>query len=158
MLICGQFIAKDMNLWSTLLFVRFEKLFFSDFWGPLNLLGPSKKTQLLDSWPLSMHQKTRPWISHFKNIVLYLMVREQSLWIFALLLRFFVQHQCPQHQLQGFQHIYRPNSKRLGQLCVSVIKHEVWKSVKINVAFLYIISLYHFNEHFHEVCTLKSLL
>ena len=31
---CGQFIAKDMNLWSTLLNVRFEKLTFSDFWGP----------------------------------------------------------------------------------------------------------------------------
>jgi len=31
MLICGQFIAKDLNLWSTLLYVRFEKLFFSDF-------------------------------------------------------------------------------------------------------------------------------
>ena len=49
MLICGQFIAKDVNLWSTLLFERFEKLNFSDFWGPQNLLGPSKKTQLLDS-------------------------------------------------------------------------------------------------------------
>ena len=29
--ICGQSIAKDLNLWSTLIFVRFEKLFFSDF-------------------------------------------------------------------------------------------------------------------------------
>ena len=47
--------SKDLNLWSMLLFVRFEKLIFSDFWGPLNLLGPSKKTQLLDSWSLSMH-------------------------------------------------------------------------------------------------------
>jgi hypothetical protein len=26
MLICGQFISKDLNLWSTLLFVHFEKL------------------------------------------------------------------------------------------------------------------------------------
>ena len=34
MLICGQFIAKDFNLWSTFLFVRFEKLNLSDFWGP----------------------------------------------------------------------------------------------------------------------------
>ena len=58
MLICGQFIAKDLNLWSTLLFVR--------------LLRPLKKTQLLDSWPLSMPLKTRPWINLFKNIVLYL--------------------------------------------------------------------------------------
>ena len=31
MLIGGQFIGKDLNLWSTLLFVRFEKLNFSDF-------------------------------------------------------------------------------------------------------------------------------
>ena len=31
MLICGQFIAKDLNLWSTLLFVCFEKLNYSDF-------------------------------------------------------------------------------------------------------------------------------
>ena len=38
----GQLIAKDLNLWSTLLFVRFERLNFFDFWGPLNLLGPSK--------------------------------------------------------------------------------------------------------------------
>jgi hypothetical protein len=30
MLICGQFIAKDLKLWSTLLFVRFEKLNFSN--------------------------------------------------------------------------------------------------------------------------------
>ena len=44
LLICGQFIPKDLNLWSTILFVRFEK-----FSGPLNLLEPSKKTQLLDS-------------------------------------------------------------------------------------------------------------
>ena len=29
--ISGQFIAKDMNSWSTLLFVRFETLNFSDF-------------------------------------------------------------------------------------------------------------------------------
>ena len=60
--ICGQLIAKGLNLWSTLLFVRFEKLIFSDFWGPLNLLGPSKKTQLLNSWPLSMLKKSRPWV------------------------------------------------------------------------------------------------
>ena len=55
-----------------LLFVHFEKLNFSDFRGPLNLLGPSKNTQLLNSWTLSMHQKTRPWIYLFRNIVLYL--------------------------------------------------------------------------------------
>ena len=78
MLICGQFIAKDLNLWSTLLFVSFEKLTFSDFWCPLNLLGPSKKSQLLDSWSLSMHQKTRPWINLFKNIVLYLLYQAPS--------------------------------------------------------------------------------
>ena len=60
MLIGGQFIAKDMKLWSKLLIVRFEKL-NSDFWGPQNLLRPSKKTQLLDSWPLGMPQKSGPW-------------------------------------------------------------------------------------------------
>ena len=62
MLICGQFIAKDVNLWSTLLFERFEKLNFSDFRGLQNLLGPLKKTQLLDSWPLSIPLKNRPWV------------------------------------------------------------------------------------------------
>ena len=31
MLICGQFIAENLNLWSTLLFVCFEKFNFSDF-------------------------------------------------------------------------------------------------------------------------------
>ena len=30
----GQLIAKDLNLWSTLLFARFEKLNFFNFWGP----------------------------------------------------------------------------------------------------------------------------
>ena len=39
MLICGQFIAKDLNLWSTLVFVRFEKEKFS------LLLHPSKNVQ-----------------------------------------------------------------------------------------------------------------
>ena len=78
MLICGQFIAKDLNIWSTLLFVHFEKLNFSNFWGPLNLLGSSKKSQLLDSWPLSMPLKTRPWMNLFKNIVLYLIFQKSS--------------------------------------------------------------------------------
>ena len=72
MLICGQFIAKDVNLWSTLVYVCFEKLIFSDYWGPQNLLGLSKKTQLLDSWPLSMPLKSRPWGNRFKIFVLYL--------------------------------------------------------------------------------------
>ena len=53
--------------------VRFEKINFSDFWGPQNLLGPSKKTQLLDSWPLRMPLKSRPWGNHFKIFVLYLL-------------------------------------------------------------------------------------
>ena len=48
-LICGQFIAKNVNLWSILLFVHFKKLNFSGFRGPQNLLGSSKKTQLLGS-------------------------------------------------------------------------------------------------------------
>jgi hypothetical protein len=48
MLICGQFIAKDLILWSTLSFVRFEKSNFSHFLDLQNLLGPSKKTQLLE--------------------------------------------------------------------------------------------------------------
>ena len=34
MLICGQFIEKDLNLEFTLLFVRFKNFNFSDFWGP----------------------------------------------------------------------------------------------------------------------------
>ena len=46
------FSQKMMEFWS---------FFLSCFWGPQNLLGPSKKTQLLDSWPLGMPQKTRPW-------------------------------------------------------------------------------------------------
>ena len=29
--ICGQFIAKELNLWSVLLFVSFKKFVFSDF-------------------------------------------------------------------------------------------------------------------------------
>ena len=73
MLICGKFLAKDLNSWSAPLFVRFEKLSFSDFWGPLNLLGPSKKSQLLDSWPLSLPLKTR--LNLFKIFVLYLLCK-----------------------------------------------------------------------------------
>ena len=46
-----------MIAWSTLFFVHFGKSNFSDFWCPQNLLGPSKKTQLLDSWPLRMPNK-----------------------------------------------------------------------------------------------------
>ena len=60
----------------TLILSQFQilkaKLTFSDFWGPLNLLGPLKKSQLLDSWPLSMPLKTRPWMNLFKFFVLYL--------------------------------------------------------------------------------------
>ena len=48
-----EFVA-NLFLQSKLLFVCFGKLNFSDFWGPQNLLGPSKKTQLLDSWSLGM--------------------------------------------------------------------------------------------------------
>ena len=54
MLICGQFKAKDLNLFSTLLFLEFEKLNISDFWGPQELLFKAKSAQILDSWPLSM--------------------------------------------------------------------------------------------------------
>ena len=43
------------------------------FFWLLNLLGLLKKTQHLDSWPLSMPWKTRPWGDLLKNIVLYLM-------------------------------------------------------------------------------------
>ena len=43
--------------------MEFWLFFLSCFWGPQNLLEPSKTTQLLDSWPLGMPQKTRPWIS-----------------------------------------------------------------------------------------------
>ena len=45
------------------------------FWllRPSKSSGPSKKTRLLDSWPLSMPKKTRPWVDLFKNIVLYLL-------------------------------------------------------------------------------------
>ena len=84
MLKCGQFIAKNLILWFTLLFVCFEKLNFSDFWGPLNLQGPSKKTRLLDSWPLGMHQKTKPWINLFKNIVLCLFYKVLNTNVFPL--------------------------------------------------------------------------
>ena len=35
MLICAQFIGKDLNLWFTLLPMGFEKLIFSDYWDPL---------------------------------------------------------------------------------------------------------------------------
>ena len=51
--------------------MEFWLFFLSCFWGPQNLLGPSKKTQLLDSWPLGMPQKTRPWAGphyHFTRL------------------------------------------------------------------------------------------
>ena len=47
---------------------RFEFMvytFICAFWGPLNLLGPSKKSRILDSWPLSVPYKTRSWNNLF---------------------------------------------------------------------------------------------
>ena len=49
MLICGQFIATDMNLWSTLLFLPFEKLNYSDFLGPQKIQLKAKSAQILNS-------------------------------------------------------------------------------------------------------------
>ena len=47
------FAPKMMELWSFFQFC---------FWGPLKLLRPLKKAQILDSWPLTVPLKTRPWI------------------------------------------------------------------------------------------------
>ena len=47
------FAPKMMEFWSFFQFC---------FWGPLKLLRPLKKAQTLDSWPLTMPSKTRPWI------------------------------------------------------------------------------------------------
>jgi hypothetical protein len=61
MLICGQFIAKDLNLWSTLLFVRFEKsqkkvfqttilnfgIFFLEIWRFEKRIALSKKATFI---------------------------------------------------------------------------------------------------------------
>ena len=47
------FAPKMMEFWSFFQFC---------FWGPLKLLRPLKKAQTLDSWPLTMPLKTRPWI------------------------------------------------------------------------------------------------
>ena len=65
-----------MNLWSTLSFLRFEKLNISDFWDPLKLLKPSKKVQILDSWPLdtlSMPKKLGIGPGLYRKSVLYLL-------------------------------------------------------------------------------------
>ena len=53
-----------MNLWSTL--VRFEKLNFSDFRGPLNLLGPSKRPNFWIHDLLVCHKKLGLWLTFFK--------------------------------------------------------------------------------------------
>ena len=82
MLICGQFVAKDLNLLSTLLFVHFEKWNFSDFWHPQNVLGPSKKNSTFGFLTFENALKTRSWADRFKNIVLYLLLirKEANLW------------------------------------------------------------------------------
>ena len=64
---------KKLNLLSKLLFLSFEKSNFWSFWGPQKLLFKAKSTQILDSSPLSMPYKIRPWGNHFKNLVLYLL-------------------------------------------------------------------------------------
>ena len=71
MLICGQFIAKDLILQSNLLFVCFGKLNFSDFWGPQNLLKKDSTFGFLTFE--NALKKTKPWADHFKDIVLYLL-------------------------------------------------------------------------------------
>ena len=62
--------SKRFNFMVYMFICVFREIKF--FWL-LNLLGLLKKTQHLDSWPLSMPWKTRPWGDLFKNIVLYLM-------------------------------------------------------------------------------------
>ena len=47
------FAQKMMELWSFFQFC---------FWGPLKLLRPLKKAQILDYWPLTMPLKTRHWM------------------------------------------------------------------------------------------------
>ena len=42
--------------------MEFWSFFQFCFWGPLKLLRPLKKDPTLDSWPLTMPLKTRPWI------------------------------------------------------------------------------------------------
>ena len=42
-----------MNSLSKLLFLGFEKLIFSDFWGPQEIQPWAKSAQILDSLPLS---------------------------------------------------------------------------------------------------------
>ena len=61
-----------VNLLQKISFLRFEKLNFPDFWDPLKLLRPSKKSEILNSWHLSKTLKTRHWMNLFKNIVMYL--------------------------------------------------------------------------------------
>ena len=48
-LILSKFQILNANLWS-IFSKRFEFLVYTWFWGPPILLGPSKKTQLLDPW------------------------------------------------------------------------------------------------------------
>ena len=85
MLLLSKFQILNYNLWSIdcrwLIFVVYTFIYAfwkkKDFWGPKNLLGP-KKTQLLDSWTLSVPYKTRSWNNLFKNIVLYLRHKRAS--------------------------------------------------------------------------------
>jgi hypothetical protein len=44
----GQFIEKDLNLLSTITFLNFEKLIFSDFRGPQKLQFKAKNALILD--------------------------------------------------------------------------------------------------------------
>ena len=50
----NEMFRKNSNFLSKLLFLGFEKLNFSDFWGPLELQCKAKCAQILDSGPLSM--------------------------------------------------------------------------------------------------------
>ena len=37
-------------------------ILLSCFWGPQELLRPSKKVQIMDSWPQSMPKETKHWV------------------------------------------------------------------------------------------------
>ena len=53
-LICGQFLARDLNLWSISFYFSVSNSIFANFQDPQKLYFKSKMAHIFDSWPLNV--------------------------------------------------------------------------------------------------------
>ena len=132
MLICGKFIAKHINLWSTL----------SDFRGPRSKSsGALKKDSTFGFLTFGYALKTRPWINLFQSIVLcllsiaYLYWCNQLQWQIKNFLAFLSILQL--HNFIEWIHYFIVKLLKFCQSNTDLAEIEYEKSIKI-IASLYI--------------------